>query len=254
MKIITLANQKGGVAKTTTSSALAAGLTNRGSRVLAIDLDPQANFTLSCGVDILSLDNTLYDVFKQDCEAAKAVVNTPLGYDLLPGGLTLTSADTEFQQMGRYQMLSEALNEIKGSYDYIVIDTPPTLGVLTLNALTASDTLVIPMAADIYSVQGLSQLSGTIQGIYKYSNPNLKIAGILITKFNGRQNISKAILEQIEDAAETLGTKVFETRIRESVAVREAALLQSDLFKEAPKANATLDYDAFINEFVGGIE
>ena len=109
------------------------------------------------------------------------------------------------------------------------------------------------MAADIYSIQGLSQLSGFVENVYDNGNPELKIAGLLITKFNGRQNLSKALIDQIEAAAEQLQTKVFENRIRESVAIREAALLQSDIFKEAPKSNATVDYSNFIDEFLGGI-
>lgn len=254
MKIITLANQKGGVSKTTTSSALASGLTNRGYKVLAIDLDPQSNFTLSCGVDVLSFQQTIYDVFKGECDIEKIITKTDLGYDLIPGGLHLAGADMEFTQLGREKMLVKALSNVKDNYDYIIIDTPPTLGILTANALIASDYLIVPMSADIYSLQGLSQLSGFVQNVYENGNPNLKIAGLLITKYNGRQNLSKALMEQIENAAQSLGTKVFESRIRESVAVREAALLQSDIFKEAPKANATLDYTAFIDEFLGGVE
>lgn len=253
MKIITLANQKGGVAKTTTSSALAAGLTNRGNRVLAVDLDPQSNFSLSCGVDLLSFEQTIYDVFKGDTDVMSAIVETPLGYDLLPGGLALAAADMEFTQLGREKMLSKALSKVSG-YDYIIIDTPPTLGILTANALMASNYLIIPMAADIYSIQGLDNLSGFVENVHEYGNPDLEISGLLITKYNGRQNLSKALMEQIEAAAGKLKTKVFQTRIRESVAVREAALLQSDIFKEAPRANATVDYDKFIEEFLGGIE
>lgn len=252
MKIITLANQKGGVAKTTTSSALAAGLANRGNRVLAVDLDPQCNFSLACGVDLLSFDQTIYDVFKDDADIMSTIAPTPLGYDLLPGGLSLAAADMEFTQLGREKMLSNALSKVSG-YDYIIIDTPPTLGILTANALMASDFLIVPMAADIYSIQGLNNLSGFIGNVHKYGNPNLKISGLLITKYNGRQNLSKTLMEQIEAAAAVLGTKVFQTKIRESVAIREAALEQSDIFKEAPKAKATLDYDAFIEEFLGGI-
>lgn len=254
MKIITLANQKGGVAKTTTSSALAAGLSNRGNKVLAIDLDPQSNFSLSCGVDVLSFESTLYNVFKGECDATSIITETSLGYDLMPGGLHLAGADMEFVQLGREKMLVKALSKIRDLYNYIIVDTPPTLGILTANALIATDYLIVPMAADIYSLQGLSQLSGFIQNVYENGNPDLKIAGLLITKYNGRQNLSKALLEQIENAADQLGTKVFKSRIRESVAVREAALLQSDIFKEAPKANATLDYNSFIDEFLGGVE
>ena len=251
--VITLANQKGGVSKTTTSSALASGLTNRGYKVLAIDLDPQSNFTLSCGLDVLSFEETIYNVFKGETTIDKVIVKTPLGYDLIPGGLSLAGADMEFTQLGREKMLTKSLSKIKDDYDYIICDNSPSLGIITANSLIASDYLIVPMAADIYSLQGLSQLSGFIQNVYENGNPDLKIAGLLITKFNGRQNLSKAIMAQIESAAEQLGTKVFETHIRESVAIREVALLHGDIFKEAPKANATVDYNNFIDEFLGGL-
>ena len=133
MKVITLANQKGGVAKTTTSSALASGLSNRGNKVLAIDLDPQSNFTLSCGVDVLSFEETIYDVFKGDASIKDVITDTPLGYDLIPGGLNLAGADMEFTQLGREKMLTKALAGIKQKYDFIIIDTPPTLGIITAN-------------------------------------------------------------------------------------------------------------------------
>lgn len=254
MKIISLANQKGGVAKTTTSSALASGLTNRGKKVLAIDLDPQSNFSFASGADILSFDKTIYDVFKGEATLESIITQTPLGYDLIPGGLNLAGSDMEFTQLGREKMLSKSLAKVKENYDYIIIDTPPTLGILTANALIASDLLIVPMAADVYSIQGLSQLIGFIDNVHENGNPDLEIAGLLITKFNGRQNISRALMEQIEEAATQLGTKVFANHIRESVTIREAALLQSDIFKEAPRSNATIDYNSFIDEFLGGMK
>lgn len=254
MKIITLANQKGGVGKTASSSALASGLTLRGNRVLAIDLDPQSNFSLSCGVDVLSFKNTIFNVFKNEVSVDDVITTTPLSYDLIPGGLNLAGADMEFTQIGREKMLSKALSSLNNTYDFVVIDTPPTLGILTANALMSSEYLIIPMAADIYSLQGLDNLSGFVGNVREYGNPKLEISGLLITKFNGRQNLTKAMMKQIEDAAKTLNTKVFETRIRESVAIRESALLQNDIFREAPKANATIDYNNFIDEFLGGIK
>lgn len=249
-KKITLANQKGGVAKTTTSLALAAGLSNRGYRVLGIDLDPQSNFSLSSGIDTVDLEETLYDVFKKNASLNDILLTSSLGYDVLPGGLSLAGADMDFTQTGREYMLREALEALNKAYDYIIVDTPPTLGILTTNAMVASDSVIVPMAADLYSIQGLSQLNGLITNVRKYCNPNLKLAGLLITKYHGNQNISKAVGEKIAEIAQELDTRVFDTKIRESVAIRESQLLQSDIFKDAPRANATVDYSEFINELL----
>ena len=251
MKTVVFSNQKGGVGKTTSAAALAAGLANRGHKVVAVDLDPQCNFCLSSGVDMLKLDRTLYDVFKGDAEVTDVIV-PGLGYDIVPGGLSLAAADMEFTQTGREYMLREALEAVSDRYDYAVIDTPPTLGILTTNALTAANGVIIPLTADVYALQGLNQLNGLIHSVKKYSNKHLKIIGLLLTKYNERQNVTKALRDQVEAAADQLETKVFKTAIRESVAVREAQLLHSDFLKEAPNANAALDYEAFIDEFIGG--
>lgn len=248
MKTIVLSNQKGGVGKTTTSNALAAGLNNRGYRVLAVDLDPQCNLSLSCGVDMLAAEETLYHVFKGESGVKETIIPRKLGFDLLPGGLMLSGADMDFTQTGREYMLSEALEEVAGNYDFCIIDTPPTLGVLTVNAMTAADYVIVPLTADLYALQGLTQLNGLINNIRKYCNRGLEIAGILLTKYNDRQNISKALKGSIEQAAEKLGAQVFETCIREGVAIREVQLMKSDLFTEAPKAKVTQDYNDFINE------
>lgn len=252
MKTITLSNQKGGVAKTTTTGALASGLSQRGYKVLAVDTDPQCNLSLSSGVDILSMDQTLYDVFKGTADLQDTIQKTDLGYDLSTGGLNLAVADMEFTQTGREFMLREALDSVKADYDFCIIDTPPTIGILTVNALTASDSVVIPLTADLYSIQGLSQLNGMIERVRKYSNKDLKIAGLLITRHDERTNISKALQDQITQTAKKLGTKVFKQPIRNSVAVRESQVMKSDIFTEAPKANATKDYTAFIDELLKG--
>ena len=168
----------------------------------------------------------------------------------MPGGLTLAWADMDFTQTGREYMLSEALEKVSENYDYCIIDTPPTLGVLTVNAMTAADYVIIPTTADIYAMQGFTQLYALIQNVRRYCNKGLKIAGILLTRYNDRQIISKTLKANIGRAAENLGTEVFKTYIREGVAVRETQLLQSDLFADAPKANVTQDYNNFINELL----
>ena len=248
MITMTLSNQKGGVAKTSTSNALAAGLYNRGYKVLAVDLDPQCNLSFSCGVDMLNTEKTLFDVFKGNAEVRETIIPLKLGFDLLPGGLTLAGADMDFTQTGREYMLSEALETVSGEYDFCIIDTPPTLGILTVNALTAADYVIVPMTADIYALQGLTHLNGLIQNVRRYCNKGLKIAGILLTRYNDRQIISKTLKGNIEHAAQDLGTQVFETYIREGEAVRETQLLKSDLFTDAPETNVTPDYYNFINE------
>lgn len=250
MITLTLSNQKGGVAKTSTSNALAAGLYNRNYKVLAVDLDPQCNLSFSCGVDMLNTEKTLFDVFKGNAEVRETIIPLKLGFDLLPGGLTLAGADMDFTQTGREYMLSEALETVSGEYDFCIIDTPPTLGILTVNALTAADYVIVPMTADIYALQGLTQLNALIQNVRRYCNKGLKIAGILLTRYNDRQIISKTLKTNIGQAAERLSTEVFKTYIREGVAVRETQLLQSDLFTDAPKANVTQDYNNFIDELL----
>ena len=255
MKTVVLTNQKGGVAKTTTAYALAAGLHNKGYNVLIVDADPQGNLTYTAGNEE-NKQNTLYDVFKGNCTVFESVRNThPLNDDsmsILSVGLQGTAADMELAgKVAREYMLRNALEQIQKDYDYCVIDTAPTLGLLTLNALTAADRVIIPLNLEVYSLQGMEQLSGFIENVTKYTNKDLRITGLLITRYNERLNISQALKDNVEQAAKVMNTKVFNSKIRESVAVKEVALLRSNLYAEAPKATATLDYQSFVDEFLG---
>ena len=166
------------------------------------------------------------------------------------GKSTTAAADMDFTQTGREYMLKEALEDVAAGYDVCVLDTPPTLGILTVNAMTAADGLVIPLTADLFALQGLEQLAVLIGRVRRYSNKDLRIYGLLITRHDDRMTISKAMRERITGQAAKLGTKVFSRPIRNSVAVREAQAMQNDLFSEAPKANATIDYSAFIDELM----
>lgn len=251
MKIVTLSNQKGGVGKTTTSHALATGLVKRNYKVLAVDLDPQGNFSLTCGVDMANINCTLYNVFKGTAKVTDAIITINDKLDLLTGGLVLAAADMEFTQAGREFMLKEALEPIKNNYDFIIVDTPPTLSTLTTNALTTSNSVIIPMTADIYALQGISQLNGLISNVRKYCNNDLEIDGLLLTRYSDRTNISKTLKNTIVDAAKELNTKLYNASIREAVAVRETQLLQSNLFEAYNKADVTADYNLFIDEFLG---
>lgn len=246
-QIISINNQKGGVAKTTTAQALAQGLSYFGFKVLLVDLDPQSNLTFSLGVD--RADKTMYEVLRGELNT-KDIITTQGDLDLLPGSLLLSSADLEFTQTGREYLLKDALEPFRNIYEYIIIDTPPALGILTINSLTACDKLIIPMSADIYSLQGMSQLNDTIKRVRKYVNPSLKIEGILLTKYNPRTILGGEIKESAIEIAERLKTKLFKTTIRESVVIREAQAQQLNLFEYAPDNNAIIDYKNFVKEII----
>lgn len=245
--IFTVNNQKGGVGKTTTSHALAAGFSAKGKKVLLIDSDPQSNLSLSVGADISKV--TIYDVL-QGKTSLHDVMQRIGDLDVIPSNILLSGADLEFAQTGREFLLREALEPVADQYDYVVIDTPPSLGILTVNSLTASDRVIIPMTADIFALQGMDQLRNTIQQVRKWTNPNLKIAGILLTKHSNRTILSRDLAETIEAVAHNMGTKVFNTKIREGIAMREAQTQQSDIFAYAPNSNPGVDYALLIDELM----
>lgn len=250
MEVVTLTNQKGGVAKTTTSYALGVGLYNAGKRVLLVDMDAQSNLSFTAGIDLNSLQTSLYDVFKGKADITEAVQHLKVGLDIVTSGIEMAGADMEFIGIGRESLLSEQLEKVKGDYDYCIIDTPPTLGVLTMNALTASDKAIIPLYADAYSIQGVTQLNKFITSIQKHYNSNLKVAGLLLTKYNNRTVITQLLQDNIKTAAELLKTKVYDTKIRNTVAVTESQLAREDIYSNAPTATATEDYKAFVSEFL----
>lgn len=250
MQIITISNQKGGVGKTTTAHALLTGLANMGYKVLALDADPQTNLTYTTGIN---MDDTpdLYNLLKKQASFLEVVQQVKPGFDIIPGSLDLAGADMEFTAAGREYMIREALEPVKEKYDFCIIDTPPTLGILTVNALTASHKIIVPMAADVYSLQGLSQLQGMVENVKKYCNPGLTIDGLLLTKYSDRAIINRNLKDSLQQTAAQLHTRLYKTTIREAVAVKEIQFLQSDIFTEYPKAKVTEDYKQFIKEFLG---
>lgn len=246
MRITTVLNQKGGTAKTTTAAALAAGLNLRGLKALVIDADPQGNITYTTGAN--PAKNGLYSLLRGDISAADAIQHTAQG-DIIASSLDLAGADMEFTMQGREHLLREALEPVKG-YSHIIIDSPPALGIMSINALTASGDVIIPANADIYSLQGLQQLLNTITRVRKYSNPALKISGVLITR-KGRDTVAaRAMLEQMQRKADAAGLYLYRATIREATAIREAQILQRSIFEHAPTANVTADYNSFIDEYL----
>ena len=249
MKTIAVVNQKGGVGKSTTAAALASGLSLRGFNVLSIDLDAQSNLTYALGA--AGSNKTALGVLTGETTATEARTKTYAG-DIIPASKALSAADSILTDTGKEYRLREALDAIKPEYDFIVIDSPPALGILTVNALTAADSVIIPSQADIYSLQGIEQLYETIKPVKKYTNKDLKIEGILLTRYSPRSILSKEVSGIIEQFADHIGTRVFDATIREAVAVKEAQISRQGLFTYSPKANVTADYSALIDELLNG--
>lgn len=246
--VITFANAKGGSGKTTSVSALGAGLRARGSSVLFVDLDAQANLTYSLGIESKPL--TAMEVLSGTATAEEAIQHTAWG-DIIPASASLSIAGSVLTETGREYKLREALEPVKRNYDFVLIDTSPSITILVVNAFVASDKIVIPTLADIFALQGIGAMGQSIETVKKYCNPSLEIAGILFTRYNKRANLSKDIAAMTEQTAELLGTKVFNTVIRECISIREAQAARTDIFSYAPKSNAAADYSNFIDEFLG---
>ena len=245
--VISIANQKGGIGKSTTAQALGAGLHLKGYKTLLIDLDPQGNISYTLEAD--TQQPTAYDLLNNKVPIKEGVQETKQG-DLIPASERLSNLDLELTATGKEYRLKELLDPIKNDYDFIIIDTPPALGILTINALTASNSLIIPSQADIYSLQGIGQLYKTIEAIRQYTNPSLLIQGILLTRYHTRTILNRDMGEIIEDTAKQFKTSIYKTFIRESVVVREAQAKRKDLFTYAPKSNPAKDYLAFTKEVI----
>lgn len=246
METIAIACQKGGVGKTSTCLALGDGLARMGHKVLYVDLDAQMNLTYTLG-GVGEAGNVLTAL--QQPKRAKGEVQL-LGDNigLLASIPSLAGADTFLVELGKEYRLKEALEAVAQDFDVCLVDTPPSLGILTVNALTASDALIAPTQADVFSLQGIRQLSGTIDGVRAYTNKNLFFMGLLVTRFNGRAVIRKDIAEMLEKTAHEMGTKVFNTKIRECVSIVEAQAMRQSIFTYAPRSNATKDYTALVDE------
>lgn len=251
MKVLSISNIKGGVAKTTTAATLAAGLNKKGYRVLMIDCDPQMNLTMCFMQEPDENMPSLYNLYNEGLAIDDIKVEIKKDLDLVVGDFELCSADMEFfKKAGSLKLLSKAIKGIKNEYDFIIIDTPPNLGFLSLNAFMTSNCIVTPMAADSFSLRAIRLLKRTLEEVEEEAEKEIPVIGLLLTRYSDRTNVAKALEESVESAAKLLNTSTFKSRIRQATVVQESQIVKMDIFEYAPKAPVTRDYDEFINELL----
>lgn len=248
-KTIAFANQKGGVGKTTSAINIAAALGIAGRKTLLIDCDPQGNASSGIGVRKNQIKTTVYDVLIGRCRAADALIHTEYqNLSVIPAGMDLAAAELELADVeNRQNRLKEPLSEIAGDFDYILIDCPPSLGMLTINALTAADGVIIPMQCEYFSLEGLSQIMMTIKQVKKLYNPSLSLTGILVTMYNGRLNLSLQVLDELK---KHYADKLFSVAITRNVRLSEAPSYGAPIQYYDKYAKGSSDYDKIAEELM----
>jgi len=248
-KVIAIANQKGGVGKTTTSINLAASLGVLEKKVLLIDADPQANATSGLGVDLDSIEKGTYEILEHTRDAAEVIIKTSSpNVDLIAAHLDLVAIEIELvDNADREYMLKKALKEVKEQYDYVLIDCAPSLGLITLNALTASDSVIIPIQCEYYALEGLRKLLNTIKSIQKIHNPQLDIEGLLLTMYDSRLRLSNQVVEEVKNYFPKM---VFNTIIQRNVRLSEAPSFGKSIIKYDANSKGAVNYLNLASEFL----
>jgi chromosome partitioning protein len=248
-RVITVTNQKGGVGKTTLCASLCGCLSEMGKSVLAVDLDPQGNLSFSLGADTEN-NYTMYNALKHTVGIYDIIQHTEV-CDVAPANITLSACELELTSVGREHILKEQIDTVSADYDYIIIDTPPALSVLTINAYVASDWLVVPMIPEILSLQGFSQLKETIHAIKKYYNKLLEVRGILLNQYNPRLILTKEVEELAGIIAEQLDTEVFKQKITTGVVIAEAPAHGKSVNLYAPRSKSSREFTDLTYEILG---
>lgn len=247
-KVISLLNHKGGVGKTTSTISIGAALVQLGKRVLLLDLDPQANLTLSLGIP--RQKHTIYEALRGEGELAPVKVKENL--DVVPSTLDLSGAEMELiNEAGREFILRELFEPLQTEYDYILIDCPPSLGLLTLNALTSSDHVIIPLQTEFLALQGLTKIKQVVDKVRFRLNKKLTIAGVVATMYDNRKVLNRDVVDTIR---KYFGDKVFETLVRDNVSLAEAPAARQDIFEYNNKSNGAEDYLELSKEIISRVE
>lgn len=257
MKVICIFNQKGGVGKTTTTINLCANLAIKGHKVLIIDIDPQGNTTSGLGIDKNALGNSIYDVLTTDTKISETIIQTEIieNLYLLPSTKELSGAEVELIGVNnREGVLKSKLSEVGGEFDYIFIDCPPSLGILTVNALSASDSVLIPIQCEFYALEGVGQLYNTIQLVKKSLNKNIRIEGVLMTMYDSRNNLCNEVVTEVKKHFKEM---VFSTMIPRNIRLAESPSFGLPISLYDDKSKGAEAYDKFTDEFItrqtGGI-
>ena len=248
-KIISVANQKGGVGKTTTTINLSTLIAKKGKKVLMIDADPQGNASSGVGLDRDDIELSIYDILIDEVEFDNVVKKTNIkNLDICPSNINLAGAEVELVSvMSRENRLKEKLDKIKDNYDYIIIDCPPSLGLITLNAFTASDSVLIPVQCEYYALEGLGQLLNTINLVKKHLNKNLEIEGALLTMYDVRTNLSNQVVKEVKNY---FNDKVYKNVIPRNVKLSEAPSYGMPISVYDPRSKGAKSYEKFVKEFL----
>jgi len=253
-KVIALANQKGGVGKTTTAVNVAAGLGVTEVKTLLIDIDPQANATSGLGLEVQAQPQTIYEVLINELDIKEAITDTSIPFlDVIPSNPRLVGAEVELVSMiSRERILENAIHDLRKDYDYILIDCPPSLGLLTINSLTAADSVIIPIQCEYYALEGLSQLLNTIRLVQKNLNKALEIEGVIITMFDSRLNLSKQVAEEVRSYFKE---KVYDTIINRNVRLGEAPSFGKPIILYDATSTGATNYMDLVEEILeDGVE